>query len=207
MRGCPSLPQGGEPFPARGIQPHPAGAAARRLLQPLPHPRGKPCRPQRRYRSDSLRNVPWMRRRWLPKRIVWLRNTACRHRAAVWWCCPGTMTGMIFPLLRIGKRRPPGRRPVVRRGSRPLLFLSPYRQRRERFRTAGRREGRSVTSRTLWRCAHAGGKPCSRTGGCFFRICRTPRRRGGKRDCPARSVPCGRGSSSCTVFRDRHGAA
>ena len=129
MRGCPSLPQGGEPFPARGIQPHPAGAAARRLLQPLPHPRGKPVRPQRRYRSDSLRNDPWMRRHWLPKRIVWLRNTACRHRAAVWWCCPGTMTGMIFPLLRIGKRRPPGRRPVGRRRSRPLLFLSPYRQR------------------------------------------------------------------------------
>ena len=129
MRGCPSLPQGGEPFPARGIQPHPAGAVARRLLQPLPHPRGKPVRPQRRYRSDSLWNDPWMRRHWLPRRIVWLRNTACRHRAAVWWCCPGTMTGMIFPLLRIGKRRPPGRRPVVRRRSRPLLFLSPYRQR------------------------------------------------------------------------------
>lgn len=129
MRGCPSLPQGREPFPARGIQPHPAGAAARRLLRPPPHPLGKPCRPQRRYRSDSLRNVPWMRRRWLPKRIVWLRNTACRHRAAVWWCCPGTMTGMISPLLRIGKRRPPGRRLTLRRRSRPLLFLSPYRQR------------------------------------------------------------------------------
>ena len=129
MRGCPSLPQGGEPFPARGIQPHPAGAVARRLLQPLPHPRGKPVRPQRRYRSDSLRNDPWMRRHWLPRRIVWLRNTACRHRAAVWWCCPGTMTGMIFPLLRIGKRRPPGRWLVVRRRSLPLLSLSPYRQR------------------------------------------------------------------------------
>ena len=129
MRGCPSLPQGGEPSPVPGVPPLPAGAVARRLLQPLPHPRGKPVRPQRRYRSDSLRNDPWMRRHWLPRRIVWLRNTACRHRAAVWWCCPGTMTGMIFPLLRIGKRRPPGRRPVVRRRSRPLLFLSPYRQR------------------------------------------------------------------------------
>ena len=92
-------------------------------------PQEKPVRPQRRYRSNSLRNVPWMRRHWLPRRIVWLRNTVCRHRAAVWWCCPGTTTGMIFPLLRIGKRRPPGRRPVVRRRSRPLLFLSPYRQR------------------------------------------------------------------------------
>ena len=107
----------------------PAGAAARRLLRPLPHPQEKPVRPQRRYRSNSLRNVPWMRRHWLPRRTVWLRNTVCRHRAAVWWCCPGTTTGMIFPLLRIGKRRPPGRRPVVRRRSRPLLFLSPYRQR------------------------------------------------------------------------------
>ena len=55
------------------------------------------------------------------------------HRAAVWWCCPGT-TGMIFPLLRIGKRRPLGRRLVVRRRSRPLLFLNPYRQRRPSLR-------------------------------------------------------------------------
>lgn len=30
MRGCPSLPQGGEPFPARGIQPYPAMRAYRR---------------------------------------------------------------------------------------------------------------------------------------------------------------------------------
>lgn len=123
MRGCPSLPQGGEPSPVPGVPPLPAGAVARRLLQPLPHPRGKPVRPQRRYRSDSLRNDPWMRRHWLPRRIVWLRNTACRHRAAVWWCCPGTMTGMIFPLLRIGKRRPPGRRPPLLR--RLLLPPSP----------------------------------------------------------------------------------
>ena len=216
MRGCPSLPQGGEPFPARGIQPHPAGAAARRLLRPPPHPLGKPCRPQRRYRSDSLRNVPWMRRRWLPKRIVWLRNTACRHRAAVWWYCPGTMTGMIFPLLRIGKRRPPccsRPRSHTCRGQK-LTQAPPWgrhgssagSRQRERSRAEGRRTGRSVTSRTR-RCAHTGGKSCSRTGGCFFRICRTPRRRGGKRDCPARSVPCGRGPLSCTVFRDRHGAA
>ena len=134
LRGCPSLPQGGEPFPAPGVPPLPAGAVARRLLQPRPHPRGKPVRPQRRYRSDSLRNDPWMRRHWLPKRIVWLRNTACRHRAAVWWCCPGTMTGMISPLLRIGKRRPPGRRPVVRRQFLPLPSLSPYRQRRPSLR-------------------------------------------------------------------------
>ena len=129
MPGCPSLPQGRGALPVPGVPPLPAGAAARRLLQPLPHPRGKPCRPQRRYRSNSLRNVPWMRRHWLPKRIVWLRNTAFRHRAAVWWCCPGTMTGMIFPLLRIGKRRPSARRPVVRRRSRPLPSLNPYRQR------------------------------------------------------------------------------
>ena len=112
-----------------GVPPLPAGATARRL-----HPQEKPVRPQRRYRSNSLWNVPWMRRHWLPKRIVWLRNTACRHRAAVWWCCPGTTTGMIFPLLRIGKRRPPGRRLVVRRRSRPLLFLNPYRQRRPSLR-------------------------------------------------------------------------
>ena len=46
----------------------------------------------------------------------------------------GTTTGMIFPFLRIGKRRPPGRRPVVRRRSRPLLFLNPYRQRRPSLR-------------------------------------------------------------------------
>ena len=125
---------GGESSPAPGVHPPQAGAAVRRLLRPLPHPLGKPCRPQRRYRSNSLRNVPWMRRRWLPRRTVWLRNTAFHHRAAVWWCCPGTMTGMIFPLLRIGKRRPPGRRPVVRRQFLPLPSLSPYRQRRPSLR-------------------------------------------------------------------------
>ena len=129
MRGCPSLPQGGGPLPVRDVHPPPAGEAARRLLRPLPHPLGKQSPLQRQHRSGRLPGVLWMRRHWLLKRIVWLRNTACRHRAAVWWCCPGTMTGMISPLLRIGKRRPPGRRPVVRRRSRPLLFLSPYRQR------------------------------------------------------------------------------
>ena len=134
LRGCPSLPQGKGPLPVPGVHLPPAGAPARRLLRPLPHPLGKPCRPQRRYRSNSLRNVPWMRRRWLPRRTVWLRNTAFHHRAAVWWCCPGTMTGMIFPLPWIGKRRPPGWRPVVRRRFLPLLSLSPYRQRRHSLR-------------------------------------------------------------------------
>lgn len=129
-----TLAQVGELLPARGVRLPPAGAAARRLLRPLPHPQEKPVRPQRRYRSNSLRNVPWMRRHWLPRRTVWLRNTVCRHRAAVWWCCPGTTTGMIFPLLRIGKRRPPGRGLTLRRRSRPLLFLNPYRQRRPSLR-------------------------------------------------------------------------
>ena len=129
MRGCPSLPQGKGPLPVPGVPSFPAGAATRRLLRPLPHPLGKQERPWPRYRSNSLRNVPWMRRPWLPKRTVWLRNTACRHRAAVWWCCPGTMTGMIFPLPWIGKRRPPGQWLTLRRRSRLLLFLNPYRQR------------------------------------------------------------------------------
>ena len=124
-----TLAQVGELLPARGVRLPPAGAAARSLLRVPLHLPGKQSRPWPRCRNGSLRSVPWMRRHWLPKRIVWLRNTACRHRAAVWWCCPGTMTGMIFPLLRIGKRRPSARRPVVRRRSRPLPSLNPYRQR------------------------------------------------------------------------------
>ena len=129
-----TLAQVGELLPARGVRLPPAGAAARSLLRvPLRLP-GKQSRPWPRCRNGSLRSVPWMRQHWLPKRIVWLRNTVCRHRATGWWFCPGTMTGMIFPFLWIGKRRPPGRWPVVRRRSRLLLFLSPYRQQRPSLR-------------------------------------------------------------------------
>lgn len=124
-----TLAQGGEPPPVRGVHPPPADAAARRLLRLPLHLPGKRGRPQPRYRSGRPLGFLWMRRHWLPRRTVWLRNTACRHRAVAWWCCPGKMTGRIFPLPGMKQRRLSGRRPALRRRLRPLHSLSPYRQR------------------------------------------------------------------------------